>query len=85
MMCEIAEINKSSYYKWLNREKSNNEIANEKLIDLIREAYEERDGILGYRQMTIKLRREHKLNVNYKRIYRLMKIMGLKSVCRKKR
>lgn len=35
--------------------------------------------------MTIKLRREHNLTVNHKRIYRLMKIIGLKSVCRKKK
>lgn len=85
ILCEIAGINKSSYYKWLNREKSKNEIQNEKLLELIKEAYEERDGILGYRQMTIKLRREHSLKVNYKRIYRLMRIIGLKSVCRKKK
>lgn len=85
IMCEIAGINKSSYYKWLNREKSKNEIQNENLLILIREAYEEKDGILGYRQMTIKLRREHSLIVNHKRIYRLMRILGLKSVCRKKK
>ena len=47
--------------------------------------YQERNGILGYRQMTIKLNREHRLNINHKRIYRLMKILNLKSVCRKKR
>ena len=35
--------------------------------------------------MTIKLNREHHLNVNYKRIYRLMDILHLKSVCRRKR
>lgn len=35
--------------------------------------------------MTIKLNREHGLNVNHKRIYRLMKILNLKSVCRRKR
>lgn len=85
ILCEIAVINKSSYYKWLNREKSSNEIMNERLLILIREAYEEKDGILGYRQMTIKLNREHHLKVNCKRIYRLMKIIGLKSVCRKRK
>lgn len=58
---------------------------NIELIPLIKEAYQERDGILGYRQMTIKLNREHNLTVNHKRIYRLMGILHLKSVCRKKR
>lgn len=35
--------------------------------------------------MTIKLNREHDLHVNEKRIYRLMKALNLKSVCRRKR
>lgn len=35
--------------------------------------------------MTIKLNREQDVQVNHKRIYRLMKILGLKSVCRRKR
>jgi Transposase and inactivated derivatives len=52
---------------------------------MIKDAYEEKNGILGYRQMTIKLNREHHLRVNYKRIYRLMSILHLKSVCRRKR
>ncbi len=58
---------------------------NKELILLIKDAYQERNGILGYRQMTIKLNREHKLTVNHKRIYRLMKIVNLQSVCRRKR
>lgn len=35
--------------------------------------------------MTIKLDRENDFHVNQKRIYRLMRILGLKSVCRRKR
>jgi putative transposase len=35
--------------------------------------------------MTIKLNREHDLQVNHKRIFRLMKILHLKSICRRKR
>ncbi|QEK12791.1 IS3 family transposase [Crassaminicella thermophila] len=84
-LCEIAGVQRSSYYKWLNRKESKNENFNKKLIPLIQEAYEERDGILGYRQMTIKLNRENNFRVNHKRIYRLMTILGLKSVCRKKK
>ncbi|MBI6875759.1 IS3 family transposase [Clostridium aciditolerans] len=84
-ICEIAGIQRSSYYKWLNRRESANEQLNKELLPMIKDAYEERNGILGYRQMTIKLNREHNLNVNHKRIYRLMKILNLKSVCRRKR
>lgn len=84
-LCEISGISRSAYYKWVHREKSHNELKNEKLLVLIKKVYNERNGILGYRQITIKLRREHNLKVNYKRIYRLMKIANLKSVCRRKR
>lgn len=35
--------------------------------------------------MTIKLNREHNFHVNHKRIYRLMKILHIQSVCRRKR
>nr|WP_242849934.1 IS3 family transposase [Clostridium aceticum] len=85
VLCQIANISRSAYYKWLHREKSQKELQSEKLLVLINQAYEERNGILGYRQMTIKIRREHNINVNHKRIYRLMKLAGLKSVCRKKK
>ena len=84
-LCEIAGIQRSSYYKWLNRSENFNEQINIELIPLIKEAYQERNGILGYRQMTIKLNREHNLTVNHKRIYRLMKLLHLQSVCRRKR
>jgi transposase InsO family protein len=84
-LCSFAEIHRSSYYKWLNRTVSETEAFNGRLATLIRDAYEERSGILGYRQMTIKLNREHDFKVNHKRVYRIMRIIGLKSVCRRKR
>ena len=84
-LCEIIGIQRSSYYKWLTRKESDNEKFNKELLPMIKDAYEEKNGILGYRQMTIKLNREHNLNVNHKRIYRLMHILNLKSVCRRKR
>jgi putative transposase len=84
-LCKIMGIQRSSYYKWLNRKESANEKLNNELLPMIKDAYEERNGILGYRQMTIKLNRECNLNVNHKRIYRLMHILNLKSVCRRKR
>nr|WP_278247637.1 IS3 family transposase [Clostridium botulinum] len=84
-LCEFASIARSAYYKWLNRNESSNEQFNQELLPLIKNAYEEKQGILGYRQMTIKLNREHEFHVNSKRIYRFMSILNLKSVCRKKK
>nr|WP_303864974.1 IS3 family transposase [Alkalibaculum bacchi] len=84
-LCKFAEISRSSYYKWFNREEGKNEQFNRTLLPLIKDAYEERGGILGYRQMTIKLNRENDFDVNEKRIYRLMKILNLKSVCRRRK
>lgn len=81
----MAGIAQSAYYKWLNRNESSNEQFNKELLSLIKNAYEEKQGILGYRQMTIKLNREHEFHVNPKRIYRLMSILNLKSVCRRKK
>jgi len=84
-LCSLLNINRSSYYKWLNRNKSKMEIKNEELLKLINQAYEDSNGILGYRQMKIKLLREYNIIVNHKRVYRLMKFAGIKSICRKKR
>jgi transposase InsO family protein len=84
-LCVIAGIQRSSYYKWLNRKENSNEKFNKELIPLIKDAYEDRNGILGYRQMTIKLNREYNLHINEKRIYRLMGVLNLKSVCRRKK
>jgi transposase InsO family protein len=83
--CEFAGIPRSSYYKWLHRKASKNELFNQALLPLIKDAYEEKGGILGYRQMTIKLNRENDFHINQKRICRLMQILNLKSVCRRKR
>lgn len=84
-ICTVIHLNRSSYYKWLKRTPSISQQENEQIVEWIKELYEEQNGILGYRQMTITLNREHKKQYNHKRIYRLMNILHLKSVCRKKR
>lgn len=84
-LCEKLHICRSAYYKWLKREPSKNQQINEQLIEWIKELYEEQNGILGYRQMTITINRRYKVKYNKKRIRRLMQILHLKSVCRKKK
>ena len=84
-ICTMIHLNRSAYYKWLKRIPSQRQKVNEQLVEWIKELYEEQNGILGYRQMTIAVNRNHQTKYNYKRIYRLMHILHLKSVCRKRR
>lgn len=84
-LCSVLNINRSSYYKWQKRASSTNQIQNEEIIGWIKELYEDQNGILGYRQMTITINRVHNTCYNKKRIRRLMQILGLRSVCRIKK
>jgi transposase InsO family protein len=43
------------------------------------------NGIYGYRRMLLNINRKFEKNFNHKRIYRLMKIVGIQSVIRRKR
>ena len=63
-MCRKLNVNRAAYYKWLNRKQSSRELENEKIVEWIKALYEEQDGILGYRQMTITVNREQKLLTN---------------------
>lgn len=81
----MAKIVRSSYYKWLNRKKTKRDIENETLIKEMKKLYNEVYGIYGYRRLTMNLNRRLNKNYNHKRIYRLMKLVGLKSVIRRKK
>ena len=84
-LCVVININRSPYYKWLKRKPSTNQIQNEKVISWIKGLYEEQNGILSCWQITIIIKRVHRVCYNKKRICRLMQILGLKSVCRIKK
>ena len=84
-LCAAVHVARSAYYKWLHRTPSHSQQINEQLVEWIKLHYEERNGILGYRQMTVVINREHDVHFNKKRIYRLMQILHLKSVTRVKK
>ncbi|MEI6514305.1 MAG: IS3 family transposase [bacterium] len=85
LLCQIAEIPRSSYYKWLKRRVSPLEQKNGQLMKMMIVLYEKVEGIYGYRQLTINLRRQTGQQINYKRIYRLMRVAGIQSVIRRKK
>ena len=88
-ICLALKLNRSSYYKWKKRVQSKSELLNRQITEYVKELYEESNGVLGYRQMCITVNRKkidelpHRVNV--KRVRRIMRILGLKSVIRRKR
>ena len=85
MLCKTIGIARSTYYKWLNRVPSERELENQKLMAEMVKLYNEVDGIYGYRRLKMNLTCKLQKSYNHKRIYRLMKLLGLKSVIRKKK
>nr|WP_306439402.1 IS3 family transposase [Paenibacillus sp. tmac-D7] len=85
LLCEVAGIPRSSYYKWLHRVPSVREAENQELTEVMMFLYEKVEGTFGYRQLTLHMRRQTKRPINHKRVQRLMKIKGIQSVIRRKK
>ena len=84
-ICNILDLNRSSYYKWIHRAKSSRELENEALLHDIGMIYAEHNGTYGYRRIADEYNETHGKKYNLKRFYRLVHIVGLLAVIRKKR
>ena len=84
-LCDILALNRSSYYKWLRRDGRAQEAKDKELIERICVLYQESNGIFGYRRMQLNLKRRFQIHCNKKRIYRIMRAIGMQSVIRRKR
>lgn len=89
LLCQIAEVSRAAYYKWLNHQPTALELENQQLVKSIQHLYIQVDGIYGYRRITMTINRKRETEglkkVNKKRIYRLMQICGLEAVIRRRR
>lgn len=85
LLCNLAGIPRSSYYKWLNHKPSAREQENQQLLEAMILLYEKVGGIYGYRRLTLNLCRQTKKEINHKRISRLMGVARIQSVIRRKR
>ena len=82
-LVKILGISRSYYYKIkTNSKKKDKDII---LKSYILECYEKYKGIYGKLRIKICLEKTYSLIVNHKKIYRIMKELGIKSVIRKKR
>jgi putative transposase len=89
MLCEIAEVSRSGYYKWkkrkanLSRKQKEDQFIMSKIVEC--EQDPDINGSFGYPRVRIWLKRKYGLQINHKRVYRLMKEMGIQAKIRKKR
>ena len=84
-ICDILNLNRSSYYKWTHRSKSGSELENEALLHDIGLIYSKHNGTYGYRRIADEYNATHKKQYSMKRFYRLVHIVGLLAVIRRKR
>jgi transposase InsO family protein len=89
LLCKIAGVSKSGYYKWVksNENLSTKQIEDQYIVSKIIECHEDPDinESYGYGRVKTWLYREYSLIVNHKRVYRLMKENGIRAKIRVKR
>jgi len=87
LLCSIGKVSRSGYYKWLKRREfsSNKQLSDIDLQKKIMECHLKLKGIYGYYRITAWLKRTYGIVVNHKRVYRLMKLMGIQARIRKKK
>ncbi|WP_051147061.1 IS3 family transposase [Oscillibacter sp. 1-3] len=78
-LCEAVDVSRAAYYKWEKRVVSQKQSDTEKLAALISGIYQSRHGIADYRQMKLIMERRYGIKRNLKRVYCIIRILGLHS------
>ncbi len=81
-MLAFLKIPKSSYYRWKNKP---DDKAEYELIERIKAICNKHKRRYGYRRVTEVLRAEYQLNVNHKRVSRIMTENNLQARIRRKK
>lgn len=81
LLCEIAGVSRDSYYKYLKRPAKITDELEKKIIQI----YEESGKRFGYRSIKDKLKEKYNLVVNHKKVLRIMRELGIKSIVRRKK
>ena len=77
-LCKFGGVSRAAYYKWLNREMSENERENQRIAAIIEKIHNESPD-KGYRRIRDELERYHGIDVNDNRILRICRKFGIKS------
>ena len=82
-LLKVSGVSKSTYFYHMSNMKKTNE-SEENIKNQIISIFNENKGRYGYRRITLELKNRG-FNVNHKRVQRIMKELGLKSIQRAKR
>ncbi|WJH35169.1 IS3 family transposase [Paenibacillus sp. CC-CFT747] len=87
LLCRLAGVARSSYYKWAARKQhpTAKQIQDDELKVKIMECHTHVKGIYGYPRVRTWLKKTYNLQVNHKRVYRLMRELGIRSRIRRKK
>jgi putative transposase len=87
LLCIIAGVSRSGYYKWVYRQQkpSLRQVENNQIKQKIMECHKKMNGIYGYYRVKTWLYRVYGIVVNHKRVYRLMKLLGIQAKIRRKK
>lgn len=80
LLCEIAGVSRSSYYKYKKKPLEKNTKIDELVIDI----YNKSNKRAGYRYIRSILKNQYNLTVNHKKIQRIMNENNIHSIVRKK-
>jgi putative transposase len=83
LLCNIAEVSRSGYYKYIKNQSEKIE-KERQLKDILLFEYKRLKGIYGYRRIKILLKKKYFIKINHKKVLRLLNEMGLKSRIRRK-
>lgn len=81
-MLAFLEIPKSNYYRWKNKPEDEDE---GKLLENIKAICTKHKRRYGYRRVTEELKTEYQLNINHKRVRRIMAENNLQAKIRRKK
>ena len=85
--CQAAGVSTSGFYDWCNRTAAgptDRQLAEADLVELMREVFDASDGNYGVPRMHRELRRGG-VEINVKRVHRLMRLHGMAGRCRRRR
>ncbi len=84
-MCEVLDVNRSSFYAWEHRPPSDRALSDAWLTEQIKEIWEENRKVYGARRIHAELRLGRQINVSRKRVERLMRQAGISGLLPRRR